>query len=196
MTTQDVTDGHSATDSVREDELMFTGRFSIEAIFVRLLQAYLALLILDSAEKGVTPAGVLVAILVVAIIEAAFRGVRQRVRRAVASGRLYRAEDFPKILADALKRAQAEVTVFTYALPPSDVKRTLGLVRGISDTEATTKRDFRLAEQEALLLMLKQAHDLGANAVVGVRLTTGTYEANGSQWQVSRPVYTGTAVRI
>ena len=27
-------------------------------------------------------------------------------------------------------------------------------------------------------------------------MTTGTYEANGSQWQVSRPVYTGTAVRI
>lgn len=74
--------------------------------------------------------------------------------------------------------------------------KALGLVRGISDTEATTKRDFRLAEQEALLLMLKQAHDMGANAVVGVRLTTGTYEANGSQWQVSRPVYTGTAVRI
>ncbi len=175
---------------------MFTGRFSIEAIFVRLLQAYLALTILDSAEQGVTPGSVLLAILVVAIIEAAFRGIRRRVRRAVADGRLHRAEDFPRILADALKRAQAEVTVFTYALPPSDVKRTLGLVRGISDTEATTKRDFRLAEQEALLLMLKQAHDLGGNAVVGVRLTTGTYEANGSQWQVSRPVYTGTAVRI
>jgi uncharacterized protein YbjQ (UPF0145 family) len=44
--------------------------------------------------------------------------------------------------------------------------------------------------------MLKHAHDLGANAVIGVSLTTGTYETNGSQWQVSRPVYTGTAVRI
>jgi uncharacterized protein YbjQ (UPF0145 family) len=196
MVTQEVAHGYSAIESVREDEFMFAGRFSIEAIFVRLLEAYLALIILDSAEQGVTLGGILVAILVVAIIEAAFRGVRQRVRRAVAGGRLYRAEDFPRILADALKRAQAEVTVFTYALPSSDVKRTLGLVRGISDTEATTKRDFRLAEQEALLLMLKQAHDMGANAVVGVRLTTGTYEANGSQWQVSRPVYTGTAVRI
>jgi uncharacterized protein YbjQ (UPF0145 family) len=45
-------------------------------------------------------------------------------------------------------------------------------------------------------LMLKQARELGANAVVDARLTTGTYETNGSQWQVSRPVYTGTAVRI
>jgi hypothetical protein len=31
---------------------------------------------------------------------------------------------------------------------------------------------------------------------VDARLTTGTYETNGSKWQVSRPVYTGTAVRI
>ena len=70
------------------------------------------------------------------------------------------------------------------------------MVRGVSDTEASSRRDFQLAEQEALLLMLKQAYDMGANAVVGVSLTTGTYEANGSQWQVFRPVYTGTAVRL
>jgi uncharacterized protein YbjQ (UPF0145 family) len=88
------------------------------------------------------------------------------------------------------------VQVFTHSIPADRVKETLGMVRGISDTEAGSPRDFRLAEQEALLIMLKQAHDLGANAVVGVALTTGTYETNGSQWQVSRPVYTGTAVRI
>jgi hypothetical protein len=84
---------------------MFTGTLPIEAIFVRLLEAYLALIIVDSSEQGITLGGVLVAILVVAIIEAAFRDVRQRVRRAVAGGRLYRAEDFPRILADALIRA-------------------------------------------------------------------------------------------
>ena len=175
---------------------MFRGKLSIEAVFVRLLQAYLALIILDSSAQGITIGSVVLAMLVVALIEAAFSTIRRRVRQAVADGKLYRAEDFPRILADALKRAQAEVTVFTYTLPGEKVKRTFGLVRGISDTEASSKRDFRLAEQEALLLMLKQAYDMGANAVVGVRLTTGTYEANGSRWQVSRPVYTGTAVRI
>jgi len=36
----------------------------------------------------------------------------------------------------------------------------------------------------------------GANAVVGVSLTTSTYEASGSQWQVTRPVYIRTPVRI
>jgi len=175
---------------------MFMGRLSIAAIFVRLLEGYLALTIIHSSQQGITVGSVVIALLVVAPIEAAFRSIRRRVRQAIAAGTLYRAEDFPRILADALKRAQAEVTVFTYTLPAEQVKRTFGLVRGISDTEATSKRDFRLAEQEALLLMLKQAYDMGANAVVGVRLTTGTYEADGSQWQVSRPVYTGTAVRI
>jgi uncharacterized protein YbjQ (UPF0145 family) len=188
--------GRSAIDSSRENALMFTGSLSIAAIVVRLLEAYLALIIVDSAEQGITIGGIIVAMMVVLVIEAAFRAVRRRVRRAIEEGTLYRAEDFPRILADALKRAQAEVTVFTYTLPAGQVKRTFGLVRGISDTEATSKRDFRLAEQEALLLMLKQAYDMGANAVVGVRLTTGTYEADGSRWQVSRPVYTGTAVRI
>jgi uncharacterized protein YbjQ (UPF0145 family) len=193
---QDAAHGRSAIDSSRENALMFTGSFSIAAIVVRLLEAYIALIIVDSAKQGITIGGIIVAMVVVAAIEAAFRTVRRRVRRAVEVGTLYRAEDFPRILADALKRAQAEVTVFTYTLPAGQVKRTFGLVRGISDTEATSKRDFRLAEQEALLLMLKQAYDMGANAVVGVRLTTGTYEADGSRWQVSRPVYTGTAVRI
>jgi len=147
---------------------MFTRSLSIAAIVVRLLEAYLALIIVDSAEQGITIGGIIVAMMVVLVIEAAFRAVRRRVRRAIEEGTLYRAEDFPRILADALKRAQAEVTVFTYTLPAGQVKRTFGLVRGISDTEATSKRDFRLAEQEALLLMLKQAYDMGANAVVGI----------------------------
>jgi hypothetical protein len=44
--------------------------------------------------------------LVVALIEAAFSTIRRRIRQAVADGKLYRAEDFPGILADALKRAK------------------------------------------------------------------------------------------
>ena len=101
----------------------------------------------------------------------------------------------PPVMARALTGIRKKVEVFTH-LPSEKVKETLGLVRGISDIEASSRLDFQLAEQEALYLMLKQALELGANAVVDARLTTGTYETNGSQWQVSRPVYTGTAVRI
>ena len=109
--------------------------------------------------------------------------------------RFVRPDPRPPVMAQALKGIQAKVKVFTQ-LPPEKVRETLGLVRGISDIEASSRLDFQLAEQEALYLMLKQARELGANAVVDARLTTGTYETNGSQWQVSRPVYTGTAVRI
>ena len=98
-------------------------------------------------------------------------------------------------MSQALAGIRNRVKVFTH-LPSGEVKESLGLVRGISDIEASSRLDFELAEQEALYLMLKQARELGANAVVDARLTTGTYETNGSQWQVSRPVYTGTAVRI
>ena len=109
--------------------------------------------------------------------------------------RFVRPDPRPPILAQALKGIQTNVKVFTH-LPPEKVRETLGLVRGISAIEASSRLDFELAEQEALYFMLKHALELGANAVVDARLTTGTYETSGSRWQVSRPVYTGTAVRI
>jgi uncharacterized protein YbjQ (UPF0145 family) len=101
----------------------------------------------------------------------------------------------PPVLEDALRRVQQEVAVYTQ-LPIEKVKETLGMVRGISDIQADSGLEFELAEQEALYLMLKQAKQMGANAVVDARLSIGTYEVTGSKWQVSRPVYTGTAVRI
>ena len=136
------------------------------------------------------------ALVLLAMIEAVIQLGPRLLAWAEKSRNLYPADTFSEMLAQALSRAQAQVKVFTYPLPAEAVKETLGMVRGVSETEASSSQDFRLAEQEALLLMLKHAHDLGANAVVGVSLTTGTYETNGSQWQVSRPVYTGTAVRI
>jgi hypothetical protein len=101
----------------------------------------------------------------------------------------------PPVLEDALRRMQQEVAVYTQ-LPIEKVKETLGMVRGISDIQADSGLEFELAEQEALYLMLKQAKQMGANAVVDARLSIGTYEVTGAKWQVSRPVYTGTAVRI
>lgn len=109
--------------------------------------------------------------------------------------RFVRPDPRPAAMARALQQLQTQVRVFTQ-LPSEKVKESLGLVRGLSDIEASSRRDFALAEQEALYAMLKEALALGANAVIDARLTTGTYETAGSQWQVARPVYTGTAVRI
>ena len=158
------------------DEVLFRG---IQVIIVASMIADAASWLIAGEGFGINHGGCALAIV---ILEGIIR-------------RFVRPDPRPPVMAQALKGIQANVKVFTQ-LPPEKVRETLGLVRGISDIEASSRLDFQLAEQEALYLMLKQARELGANAVVDARLTTGTYETNGSQWQVSRPVYTGTAVRI
>ena len=162
--------------NMSSDELLFRG---VQVIIVVTMIADSALWLLTGEGFGVNHPGCL---LTIVILEGVIR-------------RFVRPDPRLPVMAQALKGIKANVKVFTQ-LPPEKVRETLGLVRGISDIEASSRLDFELAEQEALYLMLKQARELGANAVVDARLTTGTYETNGSQWQVSRPVYTGTAVRI
>jgi len=158
-----------------------------DEVFFRDIQVIIiAVLIADGASRLITGKGFGVnepaCFLFIVIIEGIIR-------------RFVRPDPRPAMISKALNVIQARVKVFTH-LPAKKVQQTFGLVRGISDIEASSRLDFELAEQEALYLMLKQALELGANAVIDARLTTGTYETNGSQWQVSRPVYTGTAVRI
>lgn len=77
-----------------------------------------------------------------------------------------------------------------------EVLSVIGGVRGISKTQATGAAEFELSEKEALLSLLNEARQLGANGVVDVQLNTGTYEKQGSKWQVSQSIYTGTAVLL
>lgn len=157
-------------------EFLFRG---IQVVIIAAMVADAASWLLTGEGFGVNQPGCLLSVV---ILEGVIR-------------RFVRPDPRPPILAQALEGIQANVKVFTQ-LPPEKVRETLGLVRGISDIEASSRLDFELAEQEALYWMLKHALELGANAVMDARLTTGTYETNGSRWQISRPVYTGTAVRI
>ena len=68
--------------------------------------------------------------------------------------RFIRPDPRPPVTAQALKGLEKKVKVFT-RLPPEKVRETIGLVRGISDIEASSRLDFELAEREALYLMLK-----------------------------------------
>ena len=158
------------------DEFLFRG---IQVVIIAAMVADAGSWLLTGEGFGVHQPGCLLSVV---ILEGIIR-------------RFVRPDPRPPILAQALKSIRADVKVFT-RLPPEKVRETLGLVRGISAIEASSRLDFEVAEQEALYAMLQQALELGANAVVDARLTTGTYETNGSRWQVSRPVYTGTAVRI
>jgi uncharacterized protein YbjQ (UPF0145 family) len=160
---------------------------SSDEVSIRVIQLIIVVaMIADSAAWSLTGEGFGVhqpgCLLAVVILEGVIR-------------RFVRPDPRPPAMTQALKALEAQVKVFTH-LPHEKVRETLGMVRGISDIEASSRIDFELAEREALYSMLKAALELGANAVIDARLTTGTYETNGSQWQVSRPAYTGTAVRI
>ena len=100
-------------------------------------------------------------------------------------------------LEEELREIQRKIAVSTGdSVPGWEVVETLGIARGISDTAANTKASFNLAEKEALLNMLKTAQGMGANGVINVRSTSGTYEMMGFKWQVSQVIYTGTAVKV
>ncbi len=84
--------------------------------------------------------------------------------------------------------------VTTDDLPGIGIAKTLGYIEALSPTEAASDWEYRLAEKDALLKLAQKARSIGANAVVGVRKTNAHYDQAGSQWQVSRVMYCGTAV--
>ncbi|MEQ1533616.1 MAG: heavy metal-binding domain-containing protein [Sideroxydans sp.] len=86
------------------------------------------------------------------------------------------------------------VVVASSGIPGKEIQNVLGAVTGISNTQASSKEEFELAEKEAMLALIEKAQRLGANAIVDLKLSTGSYQQQGSQWQVSQAVYNGTAV--
>lgn len=84
--------------------------------------------------------------------------------------------------------------VTTDDVPGIRVAKTLGYVEALSPTEAASDWEYSLAEKDALLRLAQKARNIGANAVVGIRKTNAHYDQAGSQWQVSRVTYCGTAV--
>jgi uncharacterized protein YbjQ (UPF0145 family) len=108
-----------------------------------------------------------------------------------------RAREKSVLVESALQSLRNQIVVVTGStVPGSQITRIIGLVRGVSDTQASSKEEFALAEKEALFNMLSEARKVGASAVIEARLSTGTYQQQGSKWQVSQAVYSGTAVEI
>ena len=84
--------------------------------------------------------------------------------------------------------------VSTESVPERSIVKTIGFVESMSGIEATSDADYLLAEREALLALGRQALAMGANAIVGLRKSNSNYDQAGSQWRVSRVIYSGTAV--
>lgn len=86
--------------------------------------------------------------------------------------------------------------VSTDTAPDQPTLRTIGYLESLSGIEAASDSDYRLAAQDALLTLAKKALAKEANAVVGLRKTHAHYDQPGSQWRISRVVYSGTAVVV
>jgi uncharacterized protein YbjQ (UPF0145 family) len=86
--------------------------------------------------------------------------------------------------------------VTTNAVPGERTVRTTGQVEALSETEATSGLEYRLAEKQALLDLARQGIAMGANAIVGLRKSNAHHDQAGSQWRVSRVTYQRAAVVI
>ncbi len=86
--------------------------------------------------------------------------------------------------------------VSTDQLPSRKMIRTIGYLESLSAVEAASDGDYRLAECDALLSLARDAYARGANAIIGLRKTHAHYDQLGSQWRVSRVIYSGTAVVV
>lgn len=94
------------------------------------------------------------------------------------------------------KELGEKVLVVTSSAIPGKELEIIGVVSGVSDTAASFGEEFKLAEKEALYNLMNRALELGANGVVDLKMSTGSYQQQGSQWMVSKVTYTGTAVLI
>ena len=96
-----------------------------------------------------------------------------------------------------IQELRGSITVVTSSsLPDKEIKGALGNVTGISPTAASTDRGFRRAEKEALTEIMRQGIRMGANAIVDLKMSTGSYKQHAPQWLVSKVIYYGTAVRV
>lgn len=101
-----------------------------------------------------------------------------------------------RMLSD-LEAIKHQVLLASTDQPPSKaVIRTLGYLESVSAVEAASDADYQLAECDALLTLARNALAQGANAIVGLRKPHAHYDQPGSQWRVSRVIYSGTAVVV
>ena len=101
-----------------------------------------------------------------------------------------------RMLSD-LEGIKHQVLLVSTDQPPSKVViRMLGYLESVSTVEVASDADYRLAECDALLNLARNAVAQGANAIVGLRKTHAHYDQPGSQWRVSRVIYSGTAAVV
>jgi uncharacterized protein YbjQ (UPF0145 family) len=84
-------------------------------------------------------------------------------------------------------------------------EQVLGPVTGTSQIPASNDEERKLAEREAMHSLIKQAYQMGANAIIGLNMATESFEFTDPKkfvvfpavtWTATKVVYTGTAVKV
>ncbi len=105
--------------------------------------------------------------------------------------------EVPEINVTELSDPRRKVLVVSAnVIPGKEIKDVIGHVCATSRIEASTPRQAEAAEKDAMLNLMKSALEMGANAVIDAKFSTGTFEQQGSKWMVSKAYYSGTAVVI
>lgn len=109
-------------------------------------------------------------------------------------------------LDNEIQLSQNQITVVTSdSIPERVTKQVLGSVTGTSQIPASNDEERKLAEREAMHSLIKQASQMGANAVVGLNMTIESFEFTEPKkflvfpavtWTATKVIYAGTAVKV
>lgn len=101
---------------------------------------------------------------------------------------------------------QQRIAVVTSdSIPGQVTEQVLGPVTGTSQIPASNDEERKLADREAMFSLINQALQMGANAVVGLKMATESYQFTepkkfvilpAVQWMATKVMYTGTAVKV
>ncbi|WP_337287630.1 heavy metal-binding domain-containing protein [Candidatus Methylomirabilis sp.] len=84
-------------------------------------------------------------------------------------------------------------------------EQVLGSIMGTSHIPAANDEEQKLADREAMHSLIKQAYQMGANAIVGLNMATESFEFTDPKkflvfpavtWTATKVIYTGTAVKV
>jgi uncharacterized protein YbjQ (UPF0145 family) len=93
----------------------------------------------------------------------------------------------------------------TDAIPGRATEQVLGPVTGTSRIPASNDQERKLAEREAMHSLIKQALQMGANAILELKMATDSYEHTDPKkllvlpavtFTATKMTYTGTAVKV
>jgi uncharacterized protein YbjQ (UPF0145 family) len=84
----------------------------------------------------------------------------------------------------------------TDAIPGRATEQVLGPITGISRIPASNDEERKLAEREAMHSLIKQALQIGANAILDLKMATEGYEYTDPRKLLVLPAVTFTATKI